>query len=362
VDRIAPLAGVRFAAALGILLFHYGGPLVDGGPAWAGRLVQGGHAWVSLFYVLSGFVLARAHPEPMGPAERRAFWTARLARIYPAYVLGFVLSAPFAIDRWTGAGAAGLAKAALVAAAALLLVHAWVTPVARLWNPPGWSTSAIATFYALFPFAAARLSRLSRRGLALAAAGAWLASVALALGYLAAAPDGPVADLFVHEPPWLEAVKFHPLARIPEFLAGVALGLLHRRGLRLGRAAPAAAWIGVGGALALLAWGRLPFLVVHNGGLLPLFAAALLGLAEGRGLLARLLASRPARTLGDASFALYVLQDPLWRIAKAGSPWADAVPPAGFVLAFCAGAVALSLGVARWLERPARRAVRERLA
>jgi peptidoglycan/LPS O-acetylase OafA/YrhL len=184
--------------------------------------------------------------------------------------------------------------------------------------------------------------------------------MAIAVAYLAIRPDGPVSDPFFDEPFWLEAVKFNPVARVPEFLAGVALGLLHRRGVRLGRAAPAAAWVGLVGAAALLAWGGLPFLVVHNGGLVPLYGLALLGLAEGRGVLARALGSRPARALGDASFALYVLQDPLWRAAKASSPWPDVPPPAGFVLLFAAAAVAVSLAVARWLERPARRAIRLR--
>ena len=98
-DRLASLTGLRFVAALGIVFFHFGSPLLAGAPAWADRLQLGGHAWVSLFYVLSGFVLAWANPNPMGRAERRAFYAARLARLYPAYLLAFVLSAPFVMER-----------------------------------------------------------------------------------------------------------------------------------------------------------------------------------------------------------------------------------------------------------------------
>ncbi len=360
-DRLAPLTGLRFAAALGILLYHYGAPLVAGLPAWVERVRVGGHVWVGLFYVLSGFVLAWAHPLPMAPAERRTFYVARFARLYPAYLLAFLLIAPFALERWQGGGPVALAKAATVATACLLLAQAWATPIARLWNPPGWSTSVVAAFYAAFPFVAARLSRLSRRGLALAALGAWTASLAFPLLYLALRPDGQVepATLTWEEPLWLEALKFHPVARAGEFGVGVALGLLHHRGVGLGRLGGAAAAAALGAVIVLLAWGGAPYVLVHNGLAVPLFAIALLGLAAGGSGPARVLASPAARSLGDASFALYALQEPLWRWARRLVPEdPGAAPSAAFVLGFAGFAIAVSIIVSRSLERPARHALR----
>jgi peptidoglycan/LPS O-acetylase OafA/YrhL len=361
-DRLAALTGLRFAAALGILLFHQGAPLVAGAPAWVERLRAGGHVWVGLFYVLSGFVLARANPTPMAPPERRAFWAARLARLYPAYLLAFLLAAPFALERWAGGGPLATLKAAAVAAAALLLVQAWLPPVARLWNAPGWSTSVVLAFYAAFPFAVAPLARLSRRGLWRALTAAWALSLAFPLAWLWLEPDGDaVAHLTWNEPPWLVALKFHPVARAGEFLAGVALGLLHRRGLRLPRGGGAAAPLALAAAAAIVAWGGAPYVLLHNGLLVPLFALAIVALAGGSGLLARALGSAPARVLGDAAFALYALQEPLWLWARrlSGDPGGAASP--GFVLAYAAGAIALSVVVARGLERPARRALRAAL-
>jgi peptidoglycan/LPS O-acetylase OafA/YrhL len=361
-DRVPALTGLRFLAALGILLFHYGAPLVAWAPSFVERIRTSGHAWVGLFYVLSGFVLARAHPEPMGPAARRRFWIARLARLYPAYVLAFVLAAPFVVDRWAGQGHAGAAKAALVGAAALLLVHAWIPPIARIWNAPGWSTSVVASFYLAFPLATARLARLSRRGLALTVAGAWGLSLAFPILYLALRPDGPVADVTWDEPFWLEALKFHPIARAGEFLAGVALGLLDRRAALLPRGGGILAALSFGAAIALLGWGGIPYPLLHNGALVPLFAAGVLGVAHSGGPLVRVLGSGPARTLGEASFALYALQEPLWLWARrlAAEPLAPATP--AFVLAFGAAAIALSACVSSGLERPARRALRALLS
>jgi peptidoglycan/LPS O-acetylase OafA/YrhL len=360
-DRLGSLTGLRFAAALGILLYHHGGPLVAGLPAWVERVRTGGHVWVGLFYVLSGFVLAWANPLPMGPSERKTFYVARFARLYPAYLLAFVLIAPFALERWEGGGSVALAKAAIVATACLLLLQAWATPIARLWNPPGWSTSVVAAFYAAFPFLAARLARLSRRGLALAALGAWASSLSLPLLYLALRPDGEVAPgaLTWEEPFWLEALKFHPLARAGEFAFGVALGLLHHRGLALGRAGGAAAAASLGVLGVLLAWGGAPYVLLHNGLAVPLFAIALVGLASGHGGTARLLSTPAARALGDASFALYALQEPLWLWARrllAEDP--QSAPGAAFVAGWALFAIAFSVVVSRTLERPARRALR----
>jgi peptidoglycan/LPS O-acetylase OafA/YrhL len=356
-DRIAPLTGLRFAAALGILLFHYGAPLVAAAPEWVERVRVGGHVWVGLFYVLSGFVLARAHPAPMGPEERRTFYVARFARLYPAYLLAFLLVAPFALARWADGGPIAAVKAAIVATAAVLLVQAWLPPIARFWNAPGWSTSVVASFYLAFPFVASALGRLSRRGLAAALGGAWLLSLAFPIAYLVLRPDGDIASQTWQEPFWLEALKFHPVARAGEFLAGVALGILERRGALVFRGA------GIAGAGALLlavlvlAWGGAPYVLLHNGILVPLFAIAILGLARGEGALSRALGSRPARTLGDASFALYALQEPLWLWGERLAGGAGE-PTAGFVLAFAAAAIAISVAVSAGFERPARRALR----
>ena len=77
--------------------------------------------------------------------------------------------------------------------------------------------------------------------------------------------------------------------------------------------------------------------------------------------LARALGARPVAALGEASFALYALQEPLWLWARrlAGDP--DGAPSRTFVLAFCAAAALVAVVAERGLERPARRALRAAL-
>ncbi|HET6436985.1 MAG TPA: acyltransferase [Anaeromyxobacter sp.] len=361
--RVDALSGLRFAAALAILAFHAGAPLFRGAPLWAERVRAGGFVWVGLFYLLSGFVLAYSNPTPMDAEARRRFLAARLARLYPAYLLAFLLFAPFALPRWAGGGTAAVVKAGIVALSSLLLVQAWVPPLSRIWNPPGWSTSVVASFYLAFPSILSRLAPRTRAGLWRATLLAWAAALSLPLAYLALHPDGVGAELLTREPRWLEALKFHPLSRAGEFVAGVALGILVRsRGTSLRRAGAPAAMLALAAALAVLAWGGAPYVLLHNGLLLPLFAVAVVGLASApECLAARLLGSSPARILGEASFALYALEDPLWRWARLLH--GEQTPPSpAFAAAFCVAAVSAAVAVSRGMERPARRWLRRLLA
>ena len=102
---------------------------VASAPAWVERVRTGGYVWVGLFYLLSGFVLGRAHPRPMDADERRGFYVARLARLYPAYLLAFLLSAPFALERWASGGPlAGCASRSLTPAARACEAESWPRP------------------------------------------------------------------------------------------------------------------------------------------------------------------------------------------------------------------------------------------
>lgn len=209
-SRLPSLTGLRFWAALLVVLYHLsrkvgGLPVLD--PlAWYGR------SGVTFFFVLSGFVLAWTYggsPVPTGAFARRRF-----ARIWPLHVLSTVLS--------LGADAAiGTALPVAAALWSLLLVHPWAQATVYGGNPASWSLGAEAWFYLLFPLLL-RLLAPRRR--------AWLpvAAVCAALGpaLWAAGPLLP-ADPTVRG--WL--LDYLPLARTPQFVLGVAVGLAVRHGL-----------------------------------------------------------------------------------------------------------------------------------
>src|ERR1019366_2259333 len=87
------LHGLRFFAAFHVLAFHYA-PVSPGTRLAA--LVSRGPCSVSLFFVLSGFVLAYNYIDPAS-RPRIAPWPfcgRSLARICPVYLPGRVIGAP----------------------------------------------------------------------------------------------------------------------------------------------------------------------------------------------------------------------------------------------------------------------------
>jgi peptidoglycan/LPS O-acetylase OafA/YrhL len=106
--------------------------------------------------------------------------------------------------------------------------------------------------------------------------------------------------------------------------------------------------------LALLAESdRLPFSLLHNGLLDPLWALLLFAVAKRADPRDRGIASAPLVRGGRASYALYVFHKPLyfWLTRL----WGIGLLPSGaFLGAYIAGSVALSLAAWRFIEEPLR--------
>lgn len=192
--RLDSLSGIRPVASLMVFAVHVNSLLsgrlreVVGGSVGAG----GGYS-VTFFFVLSGFVLAwTARPGDTATD----FWRRRFARIYPVYLLAFVL----------GVLVTGVVQGRHIdggpAVASLFLVQAWFPTSTYYFSTNGvaWALSCEAFFYLVFPFAIGpllRLGRSRRRALqvALATAIVVLATIAAGvhLGWLA--HQFPVAGL-----------------------------------------------------------------------------------------------------------------------------------------------------------------------
>ncbi|WP_224243276.1 acyltransferase family protein [Hyalangium gracile] len=326
------LTGLRFWAALHVVVFHFGGGWFEGAPGWLTAIYQCGYASVGLFFVLSGFVLAYNYLGPDGrmTAEPRAFWAARIARVYPVYVLALVLLAPHVIAGSMAANSVGMAAAKLAVGggSALLLVHAWLPPATLYWNPPGWSVAVEAFFYALFPLAAAWVGRLRRERLGWALLALWGMGLLPSLLYLGFEPDGGTATI-LSRGTWLTVLKFNPVLRLPEFLMGVVLGRLFV--LETPAQGRSGTWMATGAALlTLVAFAfsqSLPFPLLHNALLAPVYAVLVYGLARGGGPLGWLLSRPLLIRLGAASYALYILEHPVWlavgSVAESLAPWVD---------------------------------------
>ena len=92
--KFTALNGLRIFAALSVVCFHYATLAASFKvlPRFTQNLIENGTIALPFFYVLSGFVLTHAYSN-RGPAriQKRGFYNARVARLFPAYVVAFVL-------------------------------------------------------------------------------------------------------------------------------------------------------------------------------------------------------------------------------------------------------------------------------
>jgi peptidoglycan/LPS O-acetylase OafA/YrhL len=311
--RLDALTGIRPFASFAVFFFHFGRPLVADAPGPLRALAGSGFVAVSFFYVLSGFVLALAHRRHIreGSFVARRFFARRLARVWPAALLALALLLPLALrpswGRAIGAFPAAGPPPLTTGLLHLFLVQAWLPSLTLSWNLPAWSASVELAFYLVFPsLLRALLARPPRARVAVLVA-AWLAALALPIAYVLARPDGLVAGPD-SEAPLLDALKFWPPARLPEFVFGVALGACHSPSWRVPRATGPLALAAIA---AVVASGSVPFPVLHNAALLPAFAALLVAVAAARGPGARALSHPWLLALGRTGYAIYILQMPL---------------------------------------------------
>lgn len=357
--RLDALTPLRFVAAALIVAGH-GGSLFGFVPGTT--LLYAANASVSMFFVMSGFVLAYNYPalDPQGAIGR--FGVLRFARIWPlhaavlsATILFLPATLPVGIDP------------IVAAALAFLLVQSWV-PVnsyAAAWNGPAWTLSVDVFFYGVFPVLLAPVRRAPWRCLAAALA------LSLVPPLLANRFGGPRADLPLDQWNWYMLDHFFPLARLVEFVLGMAAARAFAAWRRpLARGAHAATAIEVGAlavcAAAVAGLPQVPYAARYVGpgvadwltqvAAAPAFAALIVALSPGRGAISRLLATRPTVHLGDLSYATYLLHGPLLHLPA----WGAMVSAAGGTAAAAAFAATLLVAAHlawRCVERPARRAL-----
>ena len=147
--RLQGLTGLRFFAAAWVFAYHFLVLTVDGAPWWVQRAQNAGHAAVSLFFVLSGFVLAYNYAEPLadGRVSRARFFRLRLARVWPLYALVALAEVPLALHAGVGGARIGGPRSADVVG-----LQAWIPTITFVGNTPGWSVSVELFFYLAFPW------------------------------------------------------------------------------------------------------------------------------------------------------------------------------------------------------------------
>jgi peptidoglycan/LPS O-acetylase OafA/YrhL len=309
-DRLNALTGLRTFAAVNIVLFHFSNPL------WFGILapvVNAGYASVSFFILLSGYVLAYnyAARARAGQLDVIRFYKARFTRLYPIYLLSLILAWRIVPQEYVS-HTHGMFWAGMVLTP--LLLQGWIPEIATFLNTPAWTMSAESFYYLLFPWLA-RWKQPGRIGpILVRLGGIWLLGLVPGTLYLLFNPDGiPHPDRF-STGPWLQALKYTPLPHLASFVFGILLAELDEL---VPRASRLRLLLGLSGfaTIFFLLWlgADIPYAIIHDGLLMPLFGCVILGLA-GDNVLAHALGVRPLVFVGEASYCLYLLHFNFWNL------------------------------------------------
>ncbi|NUS05247.1 MAG: acyltransferase [Nonomuraea sp.] len=309
VERLPSLTGVRFYAAFAVALLH----LVYTQAVFADLTVQvalGATAplatsAVSVFFVLSGFVLAWS-ARSSDTAGR--FWRRRFAKIFPNHMVMWALAVLFLVLYGAQSHMIGATNGPIrwdATFANFFLVHAWVPDAAFInsANSPAWSLACEFFFYLLFPALYAVVKKVPRERLRSLAVATTL--VALSIPCWALLFDGAKLAPELPLPVWqLWFGYLFPLTRLPEFVLGMLLARLVGEGVWRPSRMRWAVLLYVGSLVVSLA---LPPIFLFG----PFYAA-------GAGLLVATIATRDLQGLrsrlrhpvmiflGDRSFALYM--------------------------------------------------------
>ena len=307
---------------------------------------------------MSGFILSYSYLDRSGrvTASRREFWIGRFARIYPAYLFAFLLAAPFQIWGSLHVNSLAMAAAKLSFGGLLVLsmVQAWTPWTVWYWNSPAWSLSVEVFFYFCFPFVAVWAGRIAPRRCLPVAICVWLIGLLAPAVYCAMYPA-------TNQPPFALgqiSIEMNPLLRLPEFLAGVLIGRLYVAGYRVPRRyAGLAALAAAGGMLLVLGLrSYIPRPLLADGLLLPFSGLLLFSLAQETGLLARFFSLPVMKTLGEASYSIYILQIP---VSYALAITREGFSGGRFVL-YLLTLLGLSLFTLRYIEQPMRLKLKRR--
>jgi peptidoglycan/LPS O-acetylase OafA/YrhL len=354
--RLPALTGMRIFAAVAVYLSHL--PTPAGASKPVATFLGSGYCGVTIFFVLSGFVLAYNYFDSLKAPSPGKIWeylVARFARVYPLYLL-------FLLFIMVEMHAAGISVSGWWSHA--LAIQAWDPNGERTFsfNQPAWSVSVEFFLYACLPLLIPVVAKLrSVRSMLLTAAAVVTVIAGLAAWFvLTGKGDLPYTDpSSAHR--WLYRT---PLTRIGDFMLGILAARLfltighQRAAVTLGRVLTPLSILAI---VALMAWPGL-YYTAWSWDLAYAVPAVLLifGLAVApRTIPARFLALPAIVLLGEASYAFYLIHfnaigwfgAGLWSVSFSISRLVTEAMVLGMILA-------LSIGLHVSVEMPARKFLR----
>ncbi|MEG9438043.1 acyltransferase [Edaphobacter sp. HDX4] len=349
------LTGIRTLLAFNIVLFHFTPPYL--GPLRP--FVEHGFVFVNVFFLISGFVLSYNYFDRGRSLVKRDFWMARFSRLYPVYLLVLLISFPMLQLEWHSRSPTEFWQGLILTP---LLLQGWSPSLATFWNTVAWTLSCEMAFYLLFPWLILLPWPRKPSRLILTILVFWVVDLSPVVFYLLLNPDhlsGPV-DRYTSTT-FIRFLKYTPLPYAPTFLSGIALSRLQLTTVLSERRRMLIAAVALSGLglFFFLMSERVPYLILHGGLLLPLFAALVFGLS-GRHAISRIFSWGPLLLVGESSYCLYLLHFNVYLLihdhhlperlhVAAFDPWIS-----------YAALIAISVVIYKFFENPVRRAILDR--
>jgi peptidoglycan/LPS O-acetylase OafA/YrhL len=351
------LTGIRTLLAFNIVLFHFTPPYL--GPLRP--FVENGFVFVNVFFLISGYILTYNYSDRGASLDKRQFWLARFSRLYPVYLLVLIISMKMVQMEWQARPRGQFWMGMILTP---LLLQGLSPTLATFWNTVAWTLSCEVALYAAFPWLIRLPWPRKPSRLILLIFLFWIGNMLPANLYLHFNPDnltGPVTRYT--STTFIRFLKYTPLPYACTFLAGITLARLQLVSTITQRQRFAVAAFAVTGLglFFYLVSPHVPYLIMHGGILLPLFATLIFGLS-GTNPIASVFAWRPILVVGESSYCLYLLHFNvfillhLYRIPQrlhvaAYDPWIS-----------YAMLVVLALIVYRFVENPSRKAILRRFS
>ncbi|MDP1715955.1 MAG: acyltransferase family protein [Anaerolineales bacterium] len=346
--RLDQLTFTRFTAILIVLFFHGGGGIylqaVNIFPI--SPILISATTSVTYLYVLSGFVMSLVYYRPNEKFDIGRYWTARFVRLYPLYLISFLLVCYYYLDSI----AQIKPQKTLVN---IFVLQAWVPRYAQSFNYASWFMTVQFFLYAVFPFFTLWAYRQSTKKLIWVSIIVWVVSQmihnALWIGYF---------------PEYENFLVYFPLFHLSSFILGAVGGIWY---LREGREQKIKSSIGLlvftGAVLFVSAYvvmsneiAAFPHGIQLMTGLLaPVLTVVIVALALDKSRLSAFLNYPALVALGETSYGLYILHVPvIWIYKRALENLSLADPQFIFDYTFLPLMIAVGLLIHFYVDQPLR--------